>query len=242
MYKNYVFDLYGTLVDIKTNESRPNLWRQIAYLYGYFGAVYDPKELRRAYRRDVIRRQAALKEKNPDVVYPEIELKEVFAELFAAKGVDASADMVHEIARAFRAISTIRLQLFPGTIEMLSALKEAGANVYLLSNAQSCFTMPELKYLGLTDYLDRIYLSSDAQVKKPDPLFYQKLIQEQQLDPAETIMTGNEYLCDIRGAQQVGFDTLYIKSPQTPEQDPYETSTYDLDHMDMELVKQILCR
>ena len=26
MYQNYIFDLYGTLVDIRTNERKPSLW------------------------------------------------------------------------------------------------------------------------------------------------------------------------------------------------------------------------
>ena len=25
-YKNYIFDLYGTLVDIRTDEDRPEVW------------------------------------------------------------------------------------------------------------------------------------------------------------------------------------------------------------------------
>lgn len=30
MYKNYFFDLYGTLVDIRTDERKPSLWRGAA--------------------------------------------------------------------------------------------------------------------------------------------------------------------------------------------------------------------
>lgn len=29
MYKNYIFDLYGTLLDIHTNESKKYLWEKM---------------------------------------------------------------------------------------------------------------------------------------------------------------------------------------------------------------------
>ena len=49
MYENYIFDLYGTLVDINTNEEKRRLWEKLALFYGYNGAAYKPKELKRAY-------------------------------------------------------------------------------------------------------------------------------------------------------------------------------------------------
>ena len=49
-YKNYIFDLYGTLVDINTDEWSAQLWKKMAILYGYYGAAYTFKELGKAYR------------------------------------------------------------------------------------------------------------------------------------------------------------------------------------------------
>ena len=39
-YENYVFDLYGTLVDIHTDESRKEVWEKLALFLGYYGAIY----------------------------------------------------------------------------------------------------------------------------------------------------------------------------------------------------------
>ena len=33
-YQNYVFDLYGTLVDIHTDEEQQMLWEKMAMFYG----------------------------------------------------------------------------------------------------------------------------------------------------------------------------------------------------------------
>ena len=44
-YDNYIFDLYGTLVDIHTDESDTAIWEKLAMFYGYYGALYEAKEL-----------------------------------------------------------------------------------------------------------------------------------------------------------------------------------------------------
>ena len=45
MYDNYVFDLYGTLVDIWTEEEKASVWKKLALFYGYHKALYTPGEL-----------------------------------------------------------------------------------------------------------------------------------------------------------------------------------------------------
>lgn len=35
MYRNFIFDLYGTLVDIHTNEYKPSLWKKMALFYSF---------------------------------------------------------------------------------------------------------------------------------------------------------------------------------------------------------------
>ncbi len=47
-YQNCIFDLYGTLVDIHTDETSPQLWTRMAEAYRRSGALYRPGELRDA--------------------------------------------------------------------------------------------------------------------------------------------------------------------------------------------------
>ena len=44
-YDYYVFDLYGTLVDIHTEEDDRNLWEKMCLFYGYYDAHYTPEEM-----------------------------------------------------------------------------------------------------------------------------------------------------------------------------------------------------
>ena len=45
MYENYFFDLYGTLVDIRTDEGKLSLWRGVAEFYSLCGAAYTAAEI-----------------------------------------------------------------------------------------------------------------------------------------------------------------------------------------------------
>lgn len=51
MFKNYLFDLYGTLVDINTDEDSKGLWGKLALFYKLKGADYTSKELKITYNK-----------------------------------------------------------------------------------------------------------------------------------------------------------------------------------------------
>ena len=49
MYTNYIFDLYGTLVDIHTNKKSKILWSKLSLFYSFNGAIYSSDELKASY-------------------------------------------------------------------------------------------------------------------------------------------------------------------------------------------------
>ena len=58
------FDLYGTLIDIRTDEKKPSLWRGLARCYSLGGAPYAPSELRECYLALCAEETAALAKKS----------------------------------------------------------------------------------------------------------------------------------------------------------------------------------
>lgn len=84
MYRNFIFDLYGTLVDIHTNEYKPSLWKKMALFYSFQGAAYTGKELRCRYRQ---LETAARKAPSP-YAYPEICAADIFRILFDRYGLN----------------------------------------------------------------------------------------------------------------------------------------------------------
>lgn len=219
LYRNYIFDLYGTLVDIRTNEEEHALWNKMSLFYGYYGADYTPDELHESYRTLVSAKENAEKEQvhYAHEAYPEIPIEEVFQELYTNKGIQPSGELVLHTGQMFRVYSTHHIRLYAGARELLSALRKAGKGVYLLSNAQRIFTEYELRYLKIYDCFDGILISSDHGVKKPDEAFFRILLEKYQIKPDEALMIGNDLDSDIAGAKRIGMDTFYIHSAISPK-------------------------
>ena len=241
VYENYLFDLYGTLVDIHTEENLPEVWQRLACFYGYYGAGYTPGELQECYEKIIQRTEGAMKGDNHEM-FPELQIEDVFLELFTAKGAKADRTLAVHAGQFFRILSTDYVKLYEGALELLTFLKEQGKKVYLLSNAQRIFTEYEMRALGIYDKFDKIYISSDYHCKKPDIQFYNILLKESELNPGKTIMIGNDNECDVKGAKAAGLDTFYIHSNISPEVKDFSTveSTYLLEKMDLHQVKKIL--
>lgn len=205
--KNFVFDLYGTLVDIRTDErSRKFQHKYSEYISKKFGADGA------FFEKFFVALSAFSGVQEPDIV-------QVLRSAVEASGGAISETEAEEASLKFRRLSTHRLKLYRGVKALLNALKSRGAKLYLLSNAQSVFTVYELKKLGLYPYFDGIELSSDFGEKKPSPRFFKHVVDKYSLDISETVYTGNDISCDIAPAKKAGMYAVYIKSAISPAGD-----------------------
>lgn len=240
-YDNYIFDLYGTLLDIETDEQQMDLWNFMAQIYNCYGCEWRGEDLNQAYQQ-MVREEEDLLRKNTGYRYPEIRLERVFARLLfegtvhhssealiAGKKTDQlredyadlkeavlevimRSDWMFLLANQFRIYSRKRLGVYSNTITVLDRLRAAGKKIYLLSNAQRMFTLPELETTGIVHYFDAIYISSDAGVKKPQPEYMKKLLKEQGIRPEDSVMVGNEMQSDIAVALSCGVDSIYVNT------------------------------
>ena len=219
MYQDLIFDLYGTLVDIHTEET-DTVWEKTALFFGYYGAHYTGKTLKAAFEAELQARQA--KAGQSDGCFPDIPFHKVFADLFRRKGVADAAQMLSvQAAQLFRVCSTEYIRLYPHVIEGLQLLRTKGCRLWLLSNAQEVFTRYELTHFGITQLFNGIYLSSTFGSRKPDTRFFRALLEEQKLDPAKCLMIGNDRETDIKGAKAAGIAAFYMHTALTPDdQDP----------------------
>ncbi len=193
------FDLYGTLVDIHTDEENPKFWVRLAHKTKKY-KLFQPQELKSTYSA-----LCTKLEKDKE----EIELLDVFKSLY-----DVHQEEAFKIAQIFRRLSTKYIRLYPGVKRLLKKLNEYHYDVYLLSNAQECFTMPELKKLKIDQYFKGIAISSMYGVKKPNVEFFKQACKSFGVDKA--VMIGNDYDCDIAPAKSLGWDTIFIESNLTP--------------------------
>ena len=212
-YTDLIFDLYGTLVDIHTEEN-DLVWDKTALYFGFYGAHYTTEELRSAFQAELRAREA--KAGQSYECFPDIPFEQIMAALFRAKGTENADALGINAAQLFRISSIEYVKLYPHVLEGLALLRQKGFRLWLLSNAQRVFTAYELRHLGLGEQLDAIYISSDYRCRKPDSRFYQALIQEQGLSIDRCIMIGNDRHTDIAGAKALGMATLYMHTELTP--------------------------
>lgn len=234
-----IFDLYGTLVDIHTDEERHWLWREMAAYYTQKGAKFAPDALRVRYKAICRNMERSAYPGDAHEAHPEIRIEDVFLALYAEKGVAADMAAAQQAARFFRECSTDYIRLYDGAAQLLERLRAAGRRVYLLSNAQRVFTMWELERLGLLPCFDGVLISSDCGVKKPDKRFFDLLLRRYDINPKTAVMIGNDGRCDIEGGKRAGLSTIYLRSNISP-QEPLPQADYVFETMDFERVGDIL--
>lgn len=242
MYTDLIFDLYGTLVDIHTEENQ-EVWEKTALYFGYYGAHYTTHELKQAFEAEVSARKGKAGQNYE--CFPDIPFHEVMADLFRRKGIAANADTLGvQAAQLFRICSTEYIRLYPNVLESLDTLRKKGYRLWLLSNAQEVFTRYELRHLGLLDAFDGIYISSCFGFRKPDVRFFRALLDEQHLDPKTSLMIGNDRETDIAGARTAGIAAFYMHTALTPpDQSPADSDDpMEFEGDDWEAIVKILCK
>lgn len=203
---NFVFDLYGTLIDIHTDESNAKFRAAVQKYFNRFnGGTVD---FWAEYARLCARAETGEK-------FCEIDLFAVFKKLTGG----ADDKTVLKSATYFRKKSRRKLKVYGGVKWLLKELRSRGAGVYLVSNAQACFTVEELKKLKLTRYFNGVVISSDFGKKKPSVEIFKYALQKFKLDPRETVYIGNDIAADVCGAKAAGMRTAYIKSNLSPADD-----------------------
>lgn len=236
MYKNIVFDVYGTLIDISTDEYDVATWQKMADALAFYDVNYTAEELKKAYF-DGCDLQMKLNEKCD---HPEIDVVDVFRRIFEAKNKKASKTLATHLAQVFRAFSTRKLRLYDNVTETLAQLKKAKKKLYILSNAQRCFTRPELVKLGLAKYFNGIIYSSDYKCAKPSAELFNVLFDKYKLDRKETVYVGNDPLTDVNGAHGAKIDCMWIKTNLTdPDAKPILDPEYVVTNGDFAEVAKL---
>jgi putative hydrolase of the HAD superfamily len=209
--KGILFDLYGTLIDIETDESRDDIYRGIAHYLTYHGVYLHRWEVRDRYYQ-IMKQQ---KEMHGEA-YPEINVEAIWSALLEQEGVKRDHErrkLALILAQLYRGISRNRLQLYPEVQKVLDELRPA-YRMALVSDAQPCYALPEIKAVGLDGYFDPTIISGHYGFRKPDRRLIEKALDSMKLMPAEVVCVGNDMYRDMYGAKRLGIKTIFVDSNQ----------------------------
>jgi putative hydrolase of the HAD superfamily len=205
--KAIIFDLYGTLIDILTDENDLGVYSTLSRYLSYRDIRIAPKELRKIYFEGI---QSQLKRSNE--TYPEVDIYRIFSSMMHRYGNRKySKSAIVDIAVLFRSLTMRRFEVFQGVYEVLSSLLEK-YELALVSDAQWVFTEPEMAMLGLTRFFKFRILSSRFGFKKPDVRLFGVAMKKLVINAEEAVYIGDNPPKDLVGAKKAGMEFILFRS------------------------------
>lgn len=99
--------------------------------------------------------------------------------------------------------------IFPDVMECLEEVRNRGFKTAVVSNWG--YRLPELlTHLGLSPYFDIILSSADVEMEKPDPGIFRLALSKTGSDPESTVHIGDNWECDVEGANSTGIHGLLL--------------------------------
>jgi len=221
-----IFDCYSTLIDIKTNEEKGEVFHYLSLFLQYYGAKMNAESLKSALK---LEREQYLHSKEER--YPEIDLEIVFRNVLKKEGLD-NPFLAESCCKLFRVLSREHFQLFPDSLPVLQEMKKSGYPIAVLSDAQKVFCLKEGEILDISQYFKYILLSTHLGFRKPDPRLFKIACTLLDIAPQETVYIGNDPETDVKGAQGVGMQAILLdrdgkNTEQEPKPDFYAKSLWD---------------
>lgn len=201
-----LFDCYGTLIDVLTDEREIATYRSLSRWLLYQGVRIEPKDLRDLYTGRVGEALERTGER-----HPEVKVEEVFAGICAEYAVwESDTERLGvETARAFRAASLRCLGIIERSKRLLDIFSTKRTGV--VSNGQRVFSEREMRVLGLYGRSGFVVFSSDLGYRKPDPRVYAAALERMGLSAPEVLFIGDNPENDVDAPRGLGMQALHVE-------------------------------
>ncbi len=149
-----------------------------------------------------------------------------FKSFVAALGIDVDAEEMAE--RYFEELSNGN-HLLPGALEVCEALF-GRYKMHLITNGSTYIQKKRLGNSPISKYFDKIFISEEMGVKKPDKAFFDAVLSEiDEKDKSKICIIGDSMSSDILGGINAGIDTCFFNlSGQERKYEPtYEVKTFE---------------
>lgn len=112
-------------------------------------------------------------------------------------------------------LAALRFRPYPEVPEVLSALREAGRRLVVVSNWDVSLHAV-LEQTGLVGWLDGALTSAELGTSKPDPAIFTRALELAGVDAADAVHVGDSAEHDVAGARAAGIEPLLlVRTAQT---------------------------
>lgn len=118
------------------------------------------------------------------------------------------ADLAMHMSNSYIEISPRQTNLFPGTLETLTDLKNLGYKMHIITNGFEEVQYTKLEQSRLSPFFDVIVCSEAVGFNKPDARVFHYAMDKAVTNSSNSVMIGDDREADIFGAMQVGMQAV----------------------------------
>ncbi len=129
---------------------------------------------------------------------------------------DARADALFD---EYAALYRTHWRAFPGAVDLVTEALRAGCAVGVLTNGDEPLQRAKLDSIGLTRPEVRLLATSTLGVAKPAARAFELACEVLGTPISATVMIGDSYDTDIRGARAAGLHAIHVTPARDPDED-----------------------
>jgi putative hydrolase of the HAD superfamily len=210
------FDVNGTLVDIRTEDDREEVFRAVGHYLTYQGV-----DLRRHAIRDMYFERLKQQQHESVEQFPEFDAVAIWASIVEdhasdfthALPADRLAQLPLTLAELYRGVSRRKLKPYPNVRLVLGVLREHFP-LAIVTDGQRAWARGELHQAGLPEFFGPIVVSGEHGFRKPDRRLFQYALDGMGVPADKTVYVGNDMYRDVYGAREMGMTTVMFDSDQ----------------------------
>lgn len=127
-------------------------------------------------------------------------------------------DIAKNFGEDYLTISPQKTKLIPYAIEILEYLHKS-YNIFLVTNGFKEVQYLKIKNTNLEQYFDKVFTSEEVGCNKPNPCYFDFVIEKTKSNPAESVMIGDDINVDIIGAKAKGLKTIWCNFSNASSKD-----------------------
>jgi putative hydrolase of the HAD superfamily len=132
-------------------------------------------------------------------------------------------ELAATLARELTAYREASMRLVPGARELLARLRAVVPRIALVTNGAAAPQRAKIERFALAGFFDHIQVEGEFGAGKPDRSVYQHVLERLDAAPEESMMVGDNFICDVLGPLALGMRAAWIDASglgRTPEPAP----------------------
>ena len=202
-----IFDMDDTI--LSDDEAAEKCWRRACHDMSHRIPVPDVEELTsciQEYRRWYWSDPDRIRRGSLDLGRARLELLSM---VFDRYGIDDD-EMKQDLSDAYQKLKSATVELIPGALDTLQALRDSGVGLGLITNGDARGQRGKFVKAGLEPYFESVQIAGEFGVAKPDPRIFIRTLEELGVSPDEAWMVGDNLYADVGGAQAVGIHGIWV--------------------------------